>query len=331
MNTPPKSGIRVPPDELEALVGALFEKAGTTRAHAEIMGQLLVQTDLCGIISHGTQQTAGYVRLILEGGVNPRPNIRVVHETTTTQVLDGDGGMGHWPCYQGTQWAIARAKKHGTAAVTTRNHFHFGGASKYTRLAVEQDCIAMATSCHRYEIDPEWNILSLSRNSPLSFSVPAGEQPPIVPDMSMGFLGSDEELFKQNPAAYFKVLGLSVLPQVLGGVIAGIHKEEFKPPQSPWESNQGSFIAVFDAASFMPLDELRAEMDRYMSQARATQPAPGYDRAELPGGPEWLRQQDYAHDGIPIDADHQESLESIAAELGIETPFARCEHTRFGP
>ncbi len=331
MNTPPESGLRIPPDELEALVVALFEKAGTSREHAQIMARLLVQTDLCGIFSHGTRYTESYVHMMLEGRVNPRPDIRVVSETTTAQVLDGDGGMGHWPCYQGTLWAIARAKEHGTAAVTTRNHFHFGGASKYTRLAVEHDCIAMAASCHHYQIDPEWNIMGLSRNSPFSFSMPAGEQPPLVPDMSMGFLPWKEELFKECPQAYFKVLGLSVLPQVLGGVLAGIHKEEFKPPQSRWESSQGAFIAVFDAASFMPLDELRAEMDRYMGQARSTKPAPGYDRAELPGGLEWQRQKDYARAGIPIGSEHQQILENIAAELGIETPFARYQRTRFGP
>ena len=331
MNTPPKSGIRIPPDELEALIIALFEKAGTSRAHAEVMGQLLIQTDLRGIVSHGTQKAAEYLRLIMEGRVNPRPSIRVAHETTTTRVIDGDGGMGHWPCYQGTRWAIDRAKEHGTAALTTRNHFHFGGASKYTRLAVEEDCIAFAVSCHRYQINPEWDILNLSRNSPLSFSVPAGEQPPVVPDMSMGFLPYDKDFFDRHPAAYFKVLGLSVIPQVLGGVIAGIHKQEFAPPQSTWESNQGSFIAVFDAASFMPLDELKAEMDRYMSQARATHPAPGYDRAELPGGPEWLCQQEYARNGIPIGDEDLESLQEIAGKLDVATPFERFQHTHFAP
>ena len=99
MNTPPKSGIRIPPDELEALIIALFEKAGTSRAHAEVMGQLLIQTDLRGIVSHGTQKAPEYLRLLPQGRVTPRPSIRVVHETTTTRVIDGDGDDATSSCY----------------------------------------------------------------------------------------------------------------------------------------------------------------------------------------------------------------------------------------
>jgi LDH2 family malate/lactate/ureidoglycolate dehydrogenase len=330
MNLPPKSGIRVPAQELRALVITLFERAGTSREHAEIMARLMVQTDLRGVFSHGSRYTASYVRMILEGRVNPRPDIRVVSETTTAQVIDGDGGMGHWPCYQGTLWAIARAKEHGTAAVTTRNHFHFGGASKYTRMALEQDCIGLAVSRHRTELDPDQSVLTAGGGGPLSFAVPAGEQPPLVADQGMSLLPRDDALFEQYPWAYFKALGLGAIPRVLGGVLAGIYKSEFVPPQSKWESNQGAFITVFNVASFIPVDELKSEMDRFISQAGRMQPAPGYERAELPGGPEWQREKDYARNGIPIGPEHQKTLEEIAAEMEVETPFARYEHSRFG-
>ncbi len=58
-------------------------------------------------------------------------------------------------------------------------------------------------------------------------------------------------------------------------------------------------------------------------------PLPGYDKAELAGGLEWQRERDSARDGIPISAEHQQSLEEIAAKLGVETPFPQFEHTRF--
>jgi LDH2 family malate/lactate/ureidoglycolate dehydrogenase len=70
-------------------------------------------------------------------------------------------------------------------------------------------------------------------------------------------------------------------------------------------------------------------MDDFIGQARAMQPFPGFERAELPGGLEWQREREYAREGIPITAEHQQSLESIAEELGVETPFAQYEDTRF--
>ena len=90
-----ESCLRVPADELQRLVTDLFETVGISRQDASLMARLLVETDLRGVFSHGTRQTPGYVCRMRDGTVNPRPTIRVVSETRTTQVLDGDGGLGH--------------------------------------------------------------------------------------------------------------------------------------------------------------------------------------------------------------------------------------------
>ena len=330
MNVPPKAGIRVPADEMRTFITALFEKAGTTREDAELLAKLLVQTDLRGILSHGNGQAPNYLRMILDGRVNSRPKIRVVSETSTTQVLDGDGGMGHLPSYRGTQWAIAQAKEHGLAAVTTRNHFHFGGASKYTRMALEHDCIGFALSSHRYALDPENTVLHASGGSPISIAIPTGEQPPLVLDMGAQYLPLKPELFEKYPWVYFKGLGLGAVLQAWGGIFAGIYKPEFQAPLSDWESDQGAFIAVINASNFIPVDELKKEMDRYVSEARKMKPLPGHTQAELSGGVEWHNEKDYTRNGLPITPQNQESLQSIARELEVEPPFSRYEHTRFG-
>ena len=80
----------------------------------------------------------------------------------------------------------------------------------------------------------------------------------------------------------------------------------------------------------MDPDEYKAEMDRWIGEARALDPLPGYDRAELPGGLEWRREREYAEEGIPVGDETRRSLEEIAAELEVETPFSRYLHTRFG-
>jgi LDH2 family malate/lactate/ureidoglycolate dehydrogenase len=328
-NLPPESGILIPAESMSELVRALFVKAGTSEEHAATMAELLVATDLRGVFSHGTRAATGYVRLMLEGRVNARPNIGVVRETATTRVLDGNGGMGHLPCKEGTDWAIATALEMGTAAVTTQNHFHFGGASKYSRLAIEKNCIGIAASSHRFHPNPNGNVKGATGGSPVSIAIPAGRQPPLVLDMASGFLGWDAELFERMPFAFFKDLGLGALVYSLGGILAGIYKPEFLPPQSPYESNQGAFIAIFSVAAFMDVNELHAEMDRYIGEVRGLEPFPGHDRAELPGGLEWQREREYGRDGIPVGDQHRQSLEELAVELGVESPFQRFEHTRF--
>ena len=326
-NVPPGSGIRVPPDEMRRLVQALFASAGMLPAGAGTMAELLVHTDLRGVFSHGTQQVPGYCRMLRDGEGNPTPQVRVTRQTTTTQTLDGDGGMGHLPCKQGTEWAVECALEHGTGAVTTRNHFHFGSAGKYTHIAAARGCIGIAFSSHRYH--PQNFVRGVLGASPLSVALPAGEQPPVILDMASSMLEYDEELFARMPFAFFKELGVAAIPYGLGGVLAGIYSPELIPPESRWISNQGSFIAAFSIEAFMDVGEYQAEMDRWVSEVRALEPFPGHEQAELPGGLEWQRERDYAENGISVSDHHRACLEEIAGELEVETRFKAYEQSRF--
>jgi LDH2 family malate/lactate/ureidoglycolate dehydrogenase len=117
--------------------------------------------------------------------------------------------------------------------------------------------------------------------------------------------------------------------QSLGGILAGIYKPEFQKPKSPWESNQGAFIAIFDVNHFMPVSELKKEMDRYINEARSMKPLPNMDQAELAGGLEWQWALENKQSGIPLSFEHQGILETVATELAVDVPFNRYQHTRF--
>ena len=330
-NLPPESGIRVPAGELRSLVGKLFGAVGMSAADADVMAELLVATDLRGVFSHGTRQTAGYVRMLQEGRVNARPNIDAVSTTTTTRMYDGDGGMGHLPCRMAAEFVAQTAVELGVGAATTGNHFHFGAAGKYSRLAAERDCIGLAVSSHRYP--RQGSIRGATGGSPISIAVPAGQQAPLVIDMGTGLLPWDEDLFEKLGAfPWFKQLGLGAVAHALGGVLAGIWRTDRIPPASPWEANQGGFFAAFQIQALCPLDEFRAEMDRYVAECEKLEPFPGQPRAVLPGGLEWRHEREWAATGVPMSDEHVQSLRELADELHLDTPFERFANTRFnGP
>ena len=306
---------------MDGFTAQLFERAGTTHEDALLMSELLVANDLRCVFSHGTLQIPDYVRKITTGAVNPRPELRDVSESTGALVIDGDGGLGYFPCYRGTQRAITKARSSGVAALTTRNHYHFGAAGNYTRLALSAGCIGMAVSSHRTSREAGESIFSTVTNSPISVAFPTKNQPPVVLDMGSSFLSFDESSCVENPFPFFKAMGLSNIVQLLGGVFPGIYQPEFRAPDSPWESNQGSFILVVDISHFMPLDELCEAVDRYVAEVRALEPLPGSDGAEVAGGAEWRWEQENRRHGIPVGPEHQVALERIAMELGVKTPF----------
>ena len=192
MNSVPTKFDRLDMNRLITFTQQAFQKAGTNERDASLMAKLLVETDLRGVFSHGTRQLDGYIQMMIDQKVNPRPNIQIEVSGQTTAVFDGDGGMGHLASYQAAQFVVEAAKSSGIAGAVTRNHFHFGAAGKYSRLALEQDCIGFATSAHRFMPRKDHSILSASGASPISFAIPAGKQPPIVVDMGAYLGGSGE-------------------------------------------------------------------------------------------------------------------------------------------
>lgn len=326
-NYPPDHGIRLPFGEMKMLIAALFEKVDMPPEDAALLSDILAVNDRRCLFSHGSKQIPYYLKKIGDGEVNPRPKISVVSEAPGSLVMDGDGGLGYFPCYWGTQKIIEKARVCGVAALTTHNHQHFGAAGNYTRMAVAHDCIGLSASSYRTYLKPEKLIFDIVDTSPMSIGIPAGEQPPLVMDMGGRVMNFDEDLFKRMPTPFFKIMALTSAIRALGGVFPGIFKPERH--DSRWESNQGAFIAVVNVAHFMPVAELKREMDRFVAEARQMRPLPGMVQAELAGGNEWAWDRENREKGIPVGDEHRQMLQAEADRLGVETPFGRYEHTRF--
>jgi hypothetical protein len=58
-----------------------------------------------------------------------------------------------------------------------------------------------------------------------------------------------------------------------------------------------------------------------MARASKMTPAPGYERADLPGALEWEREKQWSAEGIPVGPEHQENLRTAGLEAGVTTPF----------
>ena len=335
MNVPPTDFTPIMPDDLRDLVVALFTKADVSDVDATLIAHLLVATDLRGVFSHGTRQTSRYVRQFLNGELNPRPAVRVVGETETTATIDGDRGLGHIASHRAACLAVEKAKAHGLGAAVTRNHGHFGAAGKYSRMALDADCVGFAVSACLRHPAPGQPVSSAAGSSPMSFAIPAGAEPPLVLDMACrpDRPRDDEdlkEMFARMPSTFFKFLGLASISHVLGGIMAGITLLEGQDPGMGRGdvdgalirgANQGAFICAVDIARFMPIDTFKREMDEYVRMVRTLRPFPGYDRADLPGGLEWERAREWSSTGIPVSPGHRAGLEGIAGELGVDVPW----------
>jgi LDH2 family malate/lactate/ureidoglycolate dehydrogenase len=202
-NDHPAAETLFPYATLLAFTIAIFEKLGCPEKDAHTAAVALLSADLRGIDSHGVARLIGYVRLKEAGRANPRPDIRIIHETPSTAVVDGDSGLGLVVAPFAMQVAIDKARNVGTGWVSVQNSNHFGIAGYHALRAVQEDMIGIAMTNASALVAPTFSIERMLGTNPICVAVPAGEEPPFVADLATTTAanGKLEILQRKNEAA----------------------------------------------------------------------------------------------------------------------------------
>jgi LDH2 family malate/lactate/ureidoglycolate dehydrogenase len=128
---------------LTAFIQQSLMALGLPGADALIVATLMAQADLQGSDGHGVTRLPAYARRIRAGGVNVRPNIRVLREQAGMALIDGDNGMGHLVMKRAAEIAIEKARITGIAWVNSQFSNHAGPASLYASMPLAEDMIGL--------------------------------------------------------------------------------------------------------------------------------------------------------------------------------------------
>lgn len=170
--------------QLEKFTKTVFLEMGCPEPQAAKATEVLLSADLRGVDSHGVARLTGYVRLWEAGRINTRPDIKVVHETPGTAVVDGDSGLGLVVAPEAMKIAIEKAKVAGTGWVAVRNSNHYGIAGFHAMQALQHDMIGWSMTNASPLVAPTFSAERLLGTNPIAVAVPAGEQPPFVADFA---------------------------------------------------------------------------------------------------------------------------------------------------
>ena len=171
-------------EQLFTFTKNIFEKIGCSASDASIAAKTLLSADLRGVDSHGVARLSGYVRLWEAKRANTIPNIRIVYQTPSTAVVDGDGGLGLVVAPFAMQVAIDKAKAVGTGWVSVQHSNHFGVASHHAMMALQHDMIGIAMTNASPLVAPTFSTERLLGTNPICVAVPAGNEPPFVADLA---------------------------------------------------------------------------------------------------------------------------------------------------
>lgn len=169
---------------LEQFTLQVFKHIGCSDDEARLATTVLLNADLRGIDSHGIARLSGYVRLWEANRINAKPNVRIVHESPSTAVVDGDSGLGLVVAPKAMDIAIAKARTAGTGWVAVKNSNHFGIAGHHAMMALDHDMIGIAMTNASPLVAPTFSVERLLGTNPIAVAIPAGEQPPFVADFA---------------------------------------------------------------------------------------------------------------------------------------------------
>lgn len=360
---------RYPADGLRALVQQAAENLGAPPHEAFALADTLVSADLRGVTSHGLVRTPIYLRRIRDGGCLTPTVVAFLDDESAVTVLNGGGGIGQVVALRAIESAIERARRHGVGLVAVRNSNHFGAAAYYAMKALDHDMIGIAMTNAAPAIAPWGGIDRKLGNNPFAVAVPAGQAYPVVLDMAQTLVARGwiklaaikGELIPEGwamdsegrpttdanaaldgllaPMGGYKGYGLSVLVEILSGVLSGAavatelqgmgftlsagaatddaSADVFRRPE-----NVGHFIGAIDISRFSPVPDFKARVDALVENIKSSRKSAGTEEIFLPGEKEWRAQADRSVRGIPLADDVVADLRAIAAEHGLAFPEA---------
>ena len=177
--------MRVPASDILKQLVAVFRAWGMTPDHAATTADMMLETDLRGVDSHGISMLPTYDREFRAGRLNMRPLWKTVRETPSIALIDADASLGHAVSTHAMHRAVDKCLASGVAVVSVFNSHHFGAAGCYARIAAERGVIGMVASSTRgVSMVPTFAAEPVMGTNPLAFAAPARRHPPFQLDMA---------------------------------------------------------------------------------------------------------------------------------------------------
>jgi len=174
--------LRISVEKLHEFMVEVFTRLDVPLDEAEICADVLIESDLRGIESHGIGRCKMYYDRIKAGIQFPITKIDIIRDKYATAVWDGNHGMGHVISHRAMQTAIDKAKQYGIGCVVVRNSTHYGIAGYYASMAIKEDMIGITFTNARPSIAPTNGLDPMLGTNPICFGAPSNLEYPFLFD-----------------------------------------------------------------------------------------------------------------------------------------------------
>jgi LDH2 family malate/lactate/ureidoglycolate dehydrogenase len=177
--------MKVPAEKIRAQILSIFDAWGMDPALARTAAEVMVETDLAGVDSHGVSMIMDYDDYRRRGKLNLKARPKVVRETAATALIDADAGLGHPAAVMAMNLALEKAQALHVGVVTVVNSHHFGAAGYYAAMASKRGMLGMVTSATRtIAVVPTRGKVPVLGTNPIAFAAPAKRNAAFLLDMA---------------------------------------------------------------------------------------------------------------------------------------------------
>jgi LDH2 family malate/lactate/ureidoglycolate dehydrogenase len=176
---------RVPPKQIREQLASVLRAWGMSDAHADTTAEMMLETDLRGVDSHGISMLPTYDREFRAGRLNMRPVFKTLRDGPAMALIDADASLGHPVSVRAMNLAVDKCRESAVAVVSVVNSHHFGAAGCYSRIAADRGVIGMVTASTRgVTMVPTFGAEPVMGTNPLAFAAPARRNAPFQLDMA---------------------------------------------------------------------------------------------------------------------------------------------------
>lgn len=324
-------------------------KAGFDAKDSEIISDTLMFAELRNVTSHGIVRLPTYIERMEKGLINEKANMKFINNNAAAvTTLDADNGMGQVAGYKAMKQAMDIALVYGIGMVAVKNSNHFGVASYYSMMALEENMIGLVMTNASPAIAPFGTKTPLLGTNPLTVAVPAKNGKPIVLDMSMSTVARGKirmyalqnkempldwgldvdgnptsdpnEALKGSlvPIGGVKGSGLSLIVDLLTGVLTGtsLTGEVKTVTNMNGPSNTSHVFIAINIGSFIDADVYKNNVDVVIDRIKKLPPK-GDNQIFMAGEIEQNLMDKRKFEGIPVEMNVVELLNKLADRYDV--------------
>jgi len=358
--------LRVSIQDLTKFVTEIFKAVGVPEEKAKITAGNLVRADMRGIRTHGVNRLSMYINLINRGVINPKSEAKIVRETPTTALIDGNMGLGQVICKEAVELAVKKAKENGVSAVGVINCLHVGHLQDYTRLIAERGMIGIMCVNTWKAVAPYGGKDKVLGTNPMSVAIPAGEEDPIVVDFATSATTGGYIVYKlkkgekmpeglvidssgnptTEPKDLFRDTSLPIKwgDNFIGAILPAARHKGYalalivdvlagaltggKVDGEVAEGENCVFIQAINPDAFVSREEFERRVDKLIRACKSSSPRPGFDKVRIPGEPESEAEKKSLELGVQIDEELLNELVALGKRYGVDTSGIESVHVR---